>query len=692
MEKVYTKSIRNVALLGHSGGGKTSLAESMLYISRLTDRLGNVSDGNTVCDYDPEEIKRGYSISAASAPMLWNGTKINVLDTPGFFDFEGEARQCVRAADAAIIVVDGKAGIQVGTEIAWDLATEEKIPKAFFINNFDDPEARFYKVFGAIRDKYGLTVCPIQIPIIDEGNVTGFANLVEMCVYTFERATGEYAKSKIPDKFKDVCDEYHNILLEAIAQTSDELMDKFFNEEPITRAEALEAIHLGIISGDIIPVFCGAAIKNWGIKTFLDTIAESFPRPLARKVEHVIGEDGEMREVPIDMDSADTSIFVFKTVADPFVGKMSFFKVMNGEVKKDMVLRNTTTGATEKLGKIFMMRGKRQIDVDELACGDIGVVAKLSNTNTNDTLTTVAENIKYAPIKYPVPYFTKAIAPRSKGDEDKISIGISRLLEEDPTLKYVNNSETKQLTISGLGDIHLDVLVSKLQARYGVAVELSKPKLAYREAIKKNVDVEGKHKKQSGGSGQYGHVKIKFGPAFEDGLTFTTSVVGGAVPKNYFPAVEQGLKDCMAKGVLAGYPMANLSANLYDGSYHDVDSNEISFKLAAAIAYREGMPKANPVLLEPVGALKVYVPENYVGDVMGDLNKRRGRVMGIEPLEDGSGKQVVIAEVPFAEMTDYVIILRASTQGRGKFDFEFIRYDEVPASLADKIIAEAKND
>ena len=436
MEKVYTKSIRNVALLGHSGGGKTSLAESMLYISRLTDRLGNIADGNTVCDYDPEEIKRGYSISAASAPMLWNGTKINILDTPGFFDFEGEARQCVRAADAAIIVVDGKAGIQVGTEIAWELASEEKIPKAFFINNFDDPEARFYKVFGAIREKYGLTVCPIQIPIIDEGNVIGFANLVEMCVYTFERQTGEYAKSNIPDKFKDVCDEYHNMLLEAIAQTSDELMDKFFNEEPITREEALEAIHLGIISGDIIPVFCGAAIKNWGIKTFLDTIAESFPRPLARKVEHVIGEDGEVREVPIDMDSQDTSIFVFKTVADPFVGKMSFFKVMNGEVKKDMVLRNTTTGATEKLGKIFMMRGKRQIDIDELACGDIGVVAKLSNTNTNDTLTTVSENIKYVPIKYPVPYFTKAIAPRSKGDEDKISIGISRLLEEDPTLKY----------------------------------------------------------------------------------------------------------------------------------------------------------------------------------------------------------------------------------------------------------------
>ena len=470
MDKVFTKSIRNVALLGHSGGGKTSLAESMLYISRVTDRLGNVIDGNTVCDYDPEEIKRGYSVSAAMAPMLWNGTKINILDTPGFFDFEAEARQCVRVADAAIIVVDGKAGIEVGTEIGWNLATEAGIPKAFFINRFDDGEARFYKVFGAIREKYGLNVCPVQIPIIDGDTVIGFANLVEMCVYTFERTTGEYVKSSIPEKFADVCDEYHNILLEAIAQTSDDLMDKFFNEEPISRAEALEAIHNGIITGDIVPVFCGAAIKNWGIKTFLDTIAESFPRPLARKVEHLVGEDGELVETPIEMESDTTSLFVFKTVADPFVGKMSFFKVMNGELKKDMVLRNTTTGANEKLNKVFFLRGKKQTDVDVLCCGDIGVTAKLSNTNTNDTLTTASADIKYAPIKYPRPYYTMAITPKAKGDEDRISTGMARILEEDLTVKYENNSETKQLTVSGLGDIHLDLVVNKLCIRFGANV------------------------------------------------------------------------------------------------------------------------------------------------------------------------------------------------------------------------------
>ena len=690
MEKVYTKSIRNVALLGHSGGGKTSLAESMLYISRLTDRLGTVTDGNTVCDFDPEEIKRGYSVSSAMAPMLWNGTKINILDTPGFFDFEGEVRQCVRAADAAIIVVDGKSGIQVGTELAWDLAVQAGIPRAFFINRFDDGEARFYKVFNAIREKYGLTVCPIQIPIIDGDTVIGFANLVEMCVYTFEKQTGEYIRSSIPEKFNDMFSEYHNMLLEAIAQTSDELMDKFFNEEPISREEALEAIHQGIITGDIVPVFCGAALKNWGIKTLLDTIAESFPRPIARKVEHVIDNEGNMSEISIDMDSKDTSLFVFKTVADPFVGKMSFFKVMNGELNKDMTLRNTTTGAVEKFNKIFMMRGKKQIEVDSFACGDIGVTAKLSNTNTNDTLTTLSSGIRYAPIKYPKPYMTMAISPKAKGDEDKISTGISRLLEEDLTIKYENNPETKQLTVSGLGDIHLDIIVSKLKSRYGASVDLAKPRLAYRETIKKKVDVEGKHKKQSGGSGQYGHVKITFSPGEAEGLTFTESVFGGAVPKNFFPAVEQGLRECMQRGVLAGYPVVNLAANLYDGSYHDVDSNEISFKLAASIAYREGLPKAQPVILEPIGELKVRIPDNYVGDVMGELNKRRGRVMGIEPSEDGSGTQTILAEVPFAEMTDYVIALRAMTQGRGKFDFDFVRYDEVPASLTDKIIQEAK--
>ena len=688
MEKVSTKNLRNVALLGHGGSGKTSLAEAMLYLTKNTDRLGSVTAGNTVCDYDPEEIRRGFSLSASLAPITWNGIKINLMDTPGYFDFEGEVRQCTRVADAAIIVVDGKTGIQVGTELAWDLATEAKIPKAFFINRFDDNEARFKKVYDALRERFGVAVCPVQIPVIDGSEVVGFANLIDRVMYMFDSKSGSYTCLDIPEKHKDYIEEFRGMLLESIAQTSDELMEKFFGEEEITREEAVEAIHEGIIHGDIVPVFCGAAVKMWGIKTLLDTIADSFPRPTARKVEHGFKEDGTAIEIPIEPEG-ETSIFVFKTVADPFVGKMSFFKVMNGELAKDATLRNTTNGQVEKFGRLYLMRGKKQTDVDVLCCGDIGVTAKLVNTNTNDTLTAKAENFRYAPITFPSAYMTMAIVPKAKGDEDKISQGIARLLEEDPTLKYENNPETKQLTVSGLGDMHLDVLTAKLKARFGTSVDLTEPKIAYRETIKGKSDVEGKHKKQSGGSGQYGHVKIRFSHGEDEGLTFTESVFGGSVPKQYFPAVEKGLQECMEHGVLAGYPMVNLAAELYDGSYHEVDSNEISFKLAARLAYNAGLPLAKPVLLEPIGTLRVVIPGDYVGDVYGDLPKRRGRIMGTEAAEK-SGYQVVLAEVPKAEMADYVISLRAMTQGRGRFDYEVVRYEEVPGPIAQKIIDEAK--
>ncbi len=690
MEKVSTKSIRNVALLGHGGSGKTSLTEAMLYLTKNTDRLGTVTAGNTVCDYDAEEIRRGFSLSSALAPITWNDIKINLIDTPGYFDFEAEVRQAVRVADAAIIVVDGKAGIEVGTELGWDLATEAGIPKSFFINRFDDNEARFRRVYDALRDKFGVEVCPVQIPIIDGNEVIGFANLVDSVMYMFDSATGGYTSNPIPEKFDEYIQEFRHMLFESIAQTSEELMEKFFNEEEITREEALEAIHLGIIHGDIVPVFCGAATKMWGIKTLLDTIADSFPRPTARGHETGLDADGNEIELAIEPDG-ETSIFVFKTVADPFVGKMSFFKVMNGELSRDMSLRNTSNGTVEKMNRIYLMRGKKQTDIDGLACGDIGVTAKLVNTNTNDTLTAKAADFRYAPIKYPIPYYAMAISPKKKGDEDKISLSIARLLEEDRTLKYHNSAATKQLILSGLGDMHLEVVCSKLESRFGTSIELAKPKISYRETIKGSVDIEGKHKKQSGGSGQYGHVKIRFSHGEADGLTFTESVFGGSVPKQYFPAVEKGLLDCMTKGVLAGYPMVHLAAELYDGSYHDVDSNEISFKLAAGIAYREGLPKAKPVLLEPVGSLRVSVPDDYVGDVMGDLNRRRGKVMGIEPTEEKAGYQTVIAEVPKAEMADYVIALRASTQGRGRFDFTVERYDEVPAQIAQKVIEESKN-
>ncbi len=681
MDNYNTKSIRNICLLGHGGGGKTSLAESMLYVTRATDRLGTTPQGNTVCDYDPEEIKRGFSLSASMAPVYWNGIKINILDTPGYLDFAGEVKQCVRVADAAVIVVDGKAGVEVGTELAWDYATGAGIPKSFFINKFDDPEARFYKVFGALRDRFGVSLCPIIIPIIDGDKVVGFLDLIDMKDYFYDDK-GTYTSKSIPEEYMPTALEYRNMLYESIAQTSEELMEKFFEGEEISREEAVLAIHEGIIHGDIVPVFCGSTKNCWAVGNLLDTIADSFPRPTARKVE--MSADGD--DVAIEVDGS-ASIFVFKTVADPFVGKMSFFKVMNGSLKSDMTLTNLSSEKQEKLGKIYTVMGKKQIEVPELCCGDIGMIAKLANTNTSDTLALDVASPKYASVEYPASYYCRSIAPQSRGDEDKISSGISRLLEEDPTLRFENNAETKQLLVYGMGDIHLDVIVSRLKSRFGTSVVLGEPTVAYREAIKKSVSVEGKHKKQSGGHGQYGHVKIEFSPGEGEGLTFTESVFGGSVPKNFFPAVEKGLQESMQKGVLAGFPMVSLKANLFDGSYHDVDSSEMAFKIAASLAYKEGMQQAMPVLLEPVCRLDVLAPESMVGDVMGDLNKRRGRVLGMEPSEK-AGYTMVQSEVPQAEVMDYTVALRAMTQGRGSYTLNFERYEEVPAPIAKKIIAD----
>ena len=686
MAKLTSKEIRNVALVGHSSAGKTSLAEAMLYLTKATDRLGNPSDGNTVCDFDDEEIKRGLSISTSVAPVMWNGIKINLLDAPGYLDFIGEVYQTMRVADAAMIVVDGKAGVEVGTELAWQQAEEAGIPRAFYINKFDDGEARFKRVYTQLRETFGVSVCPILIPMIEGDKVVGFLNLINMRSVVYDK-NGVPEESPIPADFQDIADEYRDMLLESIAQTSDELMEKYFGGEEITYDEAVLAVHEGIIAGDIVPVYCGSATKFWGIRMLMDQIADSFPRPTAKKEEVIIVEDME-DTTPIEPDGT-TSVFVFKTISDPFVGKMSFFKVMNGELTNAMVLRNTTTGQQEKFGHIYTMTGKKQTEVDALCCGDIGMIPKLANTNTNDTLTLSADDIKYAPIKFPQSFMKRAIQPKAKGDEDKISSGIAKLLEEDRTLSYENNAETNQMCISGQGDIHLDVIVPKLKNRFGTSVELTKPKVAYRETIKKTVQIEGKHKKQSGGSGQYGHVKITFSRGEEEGLTFTSSVVGGTVPKNFYPAVQKGLEEAMEKGVLAGFPVVNLKADLFDGSYHPVDSNEISFKLAAKLAYKEGLPKAGPVILEPIGKLCVYVPDSMIGDIIGGVSKSRGTVLGMTPTER-KGEQMVEAEVPVSEMTDYPITLRAMTQGRGRFTFEFDRYEEAPAEVAQKIIEERK--
>ena len=684
MAMVETKKIRNVALLGHGGSGKTSLTEAMLYITGAIDRLGKVSDGNTTSDFDAEEIKRGFSLSASVMNTTWKDCKINILDTPGYLDFVGETKQALRVADSAVIVVDGKAGIEIGTELAWGYADEAKLPRAFFINKFDDNDARFARVLDDLHVTFGKHVCPLTIPMVKDGVVTGCIDLIDQTAHVFD-ANGRHSVEVIPAESMEAVEKYRDMLMEAVASTDEDLMMKYFEGEEITHMEAINAVHEGIIHGDIVPVFCGAATKLWGVWTMLDKITESFPRHTAKKNETLA--DGTQVEI---VPEGEPALFIFKTVADPFVGKMSYFKVMNGTVKRDILMQNNTNGDSEKLAHIYVMNGKKQAEVDELCCGDIGMVAKLTSANTNDTLTWNKE-LRFAPITYPTSYYTKAMIPATAKDEGKISQSIVKMIEEDLTVKYENNSETKQMLVSGLGDMHLAVLSAKLKNRFGVTVNFDTPKIAYREKITKRVDVEGKHKKQNGGSGQYGHVKIRFAPAESEGLTFTVSVVGGTVPKNFYPAVEKGLQDSMAKGV-AGFPLVGLAADLYDGSYHDVDSDEISFKTAANIAYKKCLEQAAPVILEPVGDLDIYVPDALVGDVMGDLNKRRGAVMGMEPVENKKGYTVVHALAPKAELVEYPIILRAMTQGRGSFEYVVNGYDTVPANIASKIVENYKKE
>ena len=685
MADITTSSIRNIVLMGHGGSGKTSLAEAALFLSKGTDRLGKITDGNTVCDYDPEEKKRGFSLNLSIAPVMWKDCKINFIDTPGFLDFQGDVYSGIRVADSAIITLDGKAGVEVGTELAWDRASEAGIPRVFFINKCDDPEANFDRVFTQLHEQFGAEVCPILVPHKNGGKTT-FINLIELKSYSFD-AKGARTESDLSADEQAVADQYKEALDEALAATSEELMEKYFEEGEISHEDAVEALHHGIVDGSIVPVFSGSATNLWGVTYLLDTICTSFPTPLSKPTEKILDGEG-VKEVPVEPDG-ECRVFVFKSISDSF-GKQTLFKVMNGTLTNDLTLTNRTTGAAEKFGHIYTIRGNKQTEVTSLCCGDIGMITKLVNTNTNDTLT-VSSDVQYAKISFPHPYMTMAILPAAKGDEDKISTGLARLLEEDPTLLYENNPETKQMTISGLGDMQLAVVVSRMKDRYKTSVVLETPRLAYRETIKGTADVQGRHKKQSGGSGQFGDVKIRFSHGDEEGLTFITSVVGGTVPKNFYPAVEKGLQEAMQKGVLAGYPVVNLKADLYDGSYHPVDSNEISFKLAARLAYKAGLPQAKPILLEPVGTLKVCVPESLVGDVMGDLNKRRGSVLGMNPHERKSGYTVIEASVPKAEMMDYVIALRAMTQGRGSFEFEVDRYEEVPAAVAQKVIAEAKN-
>ena len=682
----YTaKDIRNVCLLGHSGTGKTSLVESMLYLTGSIDRLGKVTDGNTVCDSDPEEIKRQISISLSVAPVQFKGYKINVLDTPGYFDFSGEVMEGLRVADAGIIVGSAKGGLSVGTEKAWKYLQERNMPRAIYISKTDEENGDFNGAWQTLREKFGRSVCPVMMPLWDEEkHIETLLDIVYRRAYQLE---GKRRKEvPIPEDKKDVVEELYEQLCESVAETSEEFMDKYFSGEPFTQEEVIQGLHNGVRDLTLCPVVCGSAFTGLGTLTLLDCIIKLFPNPVEIPNRKGTDMQGNKVEIDISEDGAPYA-FVFKTTSDQY-GKYSYFKVISGKLTPDMSVINARTGNIAKLGHLYTMCGKKATEVQEVCCGDIGAVSKMTDTRTNDSLCDPKHPVNLTAIPFPVANYTMAIAPKTKGQEDKVANGLVRLAEEDMTFHCVNNAETRQMVLTGTGDIQLSVLCAKLKDRYGVDVTLSPARVPYREKIRKKVKVEGKHKKQSGGHGQYGHVWIEFEPCDSEDLVFEENVFGGSVPKNFFPAVEKGLRECVQHGVLAGYPVVNLKATLVDGSYHPVDSSEMAFKTAASLAYKAGLAQANPVLLEPIGELKVIVPDSYTGDVMGDLNKRRGRVVGMNPVE--AGEQEIVAEVPMGEMGTYAIDLRSMTQGRGMFTYAFLRYEDAPPAVQEKAIAEAK--
>ena len=679
------EKIRNVCLLGHGGDGKTSLLESLLYRTGGTDRLGKVADGTTVSDYDPEEIKRQISIQASLAPVEYEGHVLNFIDTPGFFDFDGEVAQAMRVADCGVIVVTAKSGCAVGTEKAFKRLSKAGLPRFFYISKIDEENADYEKAYNSLRDAFGISVTPFIIPLIEGSKPTGVINLVNK--KAFKAEGNKTVEVPVPAEQESQIEELRAALIESVAETSEALMEKFFEGEEFTKEELVEGLRTGIHDGTLAPVVCGSAFTGVGTMQLLYTLVNFAPNPAEVRTEKGTDADGNAVELKYDPNGKPVA-FVFKTVADQY-GRFSYFKVISGKVTADMVLQNTNTETQEKMGHIYIVKGKKNIEVKEIGCGDIGAVSKLNNTRTGDTLCDPSLNIRLDGIQYAEPCYSQAVSAKTKGGEEKIAAGLTRLKDEDPTFTIVNNAETKQMVISGAGDIHIDVLCSKLKSKFGVEVELSDPKVAYRETIRKKVTlIEGNHKKQSGGHGQYGNVKMNFEPIEGDGFEFAEEVFGGSVPKNFFPAVEKGIREAMEHGVLAGFPMVGLKATLVDGKYHPVDSNELSFKMAARLAYKAGIPQANPVILEPVGSLKVYIPDSYMGDIIGDLNKRRGRVMGMNPAEDGL--QLVEAEVPMSEVADYAITLRSMTQGRGSFSVKFERYEPVPAEVQEKIIADAK--
>ena len=668
MKTYNADKIRNVALLGHSSCGKTTITEALLLNTKVTNRMGKVEDGNTVSDFDKEEKERQVSIGTSVIPIEYKDTKINFLDTPGYFDFVGEVYGALRVADSAVLVIDASSGIEVGTEKSWKYLEQRNMPRIIFINKLDKENIKFDELLDNLRNTFGKKVIPFTLPIGKGENIDGYMDILK---------GQSYIDSKPVDTFPDTAakaEELKAILMESVAETDEELLEKYFEGEEFTEEEIQTGLKKAVLEGELVPVIVGSAIKGLGIDMLMNTVVEYLPNALDAK---------SLKGSPSDSLSA----FIFKTIVDPFVGKISLYKVMSGKMKKDTDVYNANTGDTERIGSVFSLRGKEQLEVSEVEAGDIGATSKLQYFKTGDTISLKTAPVSYDKIDFPKPCYFMAVKGKTKDSDEKIGTGLQRLNEEDPTFSIERNIETKELIVGGQGNIQLDVLASKLKNNYKVDVELSPPKVAYRETIKGKSDVQGKHKKQSGGAGQYGDVRIRFEPSQEE-FEFTEEIFGGSVPKNYIPAVEKGLRESLEKGVLAGCKVVNVKATLYDGSYHEVDSNEMAFKIAASLAFKKGMMEAKPVLLEPIAKVEINIPDEYLGDIMGDMNKRRGRILGMEQQADGS--QLVKAEAPMAEMYTYAIELKSMTQARGTFEVEFLRYEEMPNNLAEKVIAEYK--
>ena len=689
MKSYSSERLRNLALVSHGGAGKTSIAESMLFSAGAINRLGRVDDGTSILDYDPEEVRRKISISSSLGPCEWKGHKLNVIDTPGYFDFAGEVKAALRVVEGTVIVVCAASGVEVGTEKVWGYADDCNLPRMIFVNKMDRENADFSKVLGELTERLGNKAIPIQIPMGAADDFRGIVDLVKMKAYVANEK-GKFVESAIPEDLMSEAESYREALIDAVAVGDEELMMKYLEGETLTQEEVELCLGLATKSGDVIPVLCGSANKVAGIDLLMDYCIECLPSPVDAGAIH--GTNPKTEEDAVRQPSPDEplSALVFKTMADPYVGKMTIFRVYSGVFKSDSQVYNANKDKDERIGQVFLLMGKEQEPVEQVVAGDIAAVAKVQVTATNDTLCAKDQPIVLDPIEFPAPKMAMAVQPKSKGDEEKVGVGLARLAEEDPTFSTERKAETKETLIYGVGELHLEIITSRLQKKFGVEVDLVPPKIPYRETLRGKVKVEGKHKKQTGGRGQYGHVWLELEPAAPgEGFVFEDKIFGGAVPRQYIPAVEKGLRETMEEGVLAGYPVVDVKAALVDGSYHSVDSSEMAFKIAASMAFKKGFLDARPALLEPIMRVEVEVPQEYMGDVMGDLNKKRGRILGMEPKQD---KQIIRALVPQSEMARFAIDLRSMTQGRGDYTMEFDSYEEVPANLAEQVIEASKEE